>query len=150
MEKENARRKFMRSFGLGGIVAGAGAGVAVAAVVSPPIPGPKGATGMMGHDGPPGRDGETIVGVVSACLGPNDLLVLSIPFSISDETAERIKKHALRILDGEKVMVLCDGVTYSIIHRTPQGSMLTQNEYQMLERLRLKRNIVDAFDALDK
>ncbi len=55
-------------------------------------------------------------------LGPNDILVLHSERGVSFATAKRLKEEMESVLkkEGKAVLVLGDGLTYSIIKR-PKG-----------------------------
>lgn len=47
-------------------------------------------------------------------LRPGDLVVISVPFVISMEAAERIKDMTSRLLPDQKVLLLSEGMTLEI------------------------------------
>lgn len=61
-------------------------------------------------------DLEQLVSKVEALhAGPDDLLVLTCPGAIDDETQDRLRRDASELLGGRRVLVLSDGMQLSTV-----------------------------------
>lgn len=55
--------------------------------------------------------------IIEVDFGPDDVLVLHVPGRITNETSERFRRQLLDVVARERVMVLSEGITYSVLRR---------------------------------